>query len=470
LKLSFIFYDTETTGTSTEYDQILQFGAIKTDHNFNEIDRFEIRSRLNPYVIPAPGAVWVTGLTVQQLTDPSLPSHYEMVRAIKEKLDSWSPAIFVGHNSLGFDEYLVRQALYKTLHPPFLTNTNGNCRSDSMRMIQALSLYSPGTLAIPVNNKGKPVFKLDQLAPANGFDHSNAHEAMADVEATIHLCKIIADRAPELWSNFIRFSQKAAVNDFILEEKIFSLSDFYFGVSYTWTVTNIGMNPENSSEIFVFDLSVDPEELLSLNNDDLCARLGGKPKPVRKVRSNAFPMLMSLDDLPEDMRKGTSDRSVLERRAEIIHENNDFSARLIKAQMSTFEQKILSPHVEEQIYDGFTQDFDQKILDQFHEVDWQERITLIDKLSDARLRHLGERLIYTEKPDILSQEKRREFDLEIAHRHMTLDSSAPWLTLPKAIEAANDLLATTDSADTAILRELLDYLNQRSEESGKLVA
>ena len=28
---NFVFYDTETTGTETAFDQILQFGAIRTD-------------------------------------------------------------------------------------------------------------------------------------------------------------------------------------------------------------------------------------------------------------------------------------------------------------------------------------------------------------------------------------------------------------------------------------------------------
>ncbi len=39
--MGFVFYDTETTGKDTWFDQILQFGAIKTDVEFNEIDRFE---------------------------------------------------------------------------------------------------------------------------------------------------------------------------------------------------------------------------------------------------------------------------------------------------------------------------------------------------------------------------------------------------------------------------------------------
>ena len=84
--MSLVFYDTETTGTDTFFDQILQFAAIHTDEALNEIDRIEIRSRLLPHVVPAPGAMGVTGVTVSQLTDSSLPSHYEMIRAIREKL------------------------------------------------------------------------------------------------------------------------------------------------------------------------------------------------------------------------------------------------------------------------------------------------------------------------------------------------------------------------------------------------
>ena len=49
--MRFVFYDTETTGTNTSFDQTLQFAAIYTDEHFNELDRLEIRSRLLPYIV-----------------------------------------------------------------------------------------------------------------------------------------------------------------------------------------------------------------------------------------------------------------------------------------------------------------------------------------------------------------------------------------------------------------------------------
>lgn len=83
---------------------------VKTGYKLRELDRFEIRFWLLPCVVPSSGAMRVAGATVDRLTDPAKPGHYEMVRAIKAKLDEWSPAIFIGHNSGTFDEHLLRQA------------------------------------------------------------------------------------------------------------------------------------------------------------------------------------------------------------------------------------------------------------------------------------------------------------------------------------------------------------------------
>lgn len=41
--MNVVFYDTATTGISTSSDQNLQFAAIQTDDNLNEIDRYEVR-------------------------------------------------------------------------------------------------------------------------------------------------------------------------------------------------------------------------------------------------------------------------------------------------------------------------------------------------------------------------------------------------------------------------------------------
>jgi len=468
--MSFVFYDTETTGINTSFDQILQFAAIKTDHELREVDRFEIRSRLLPHVVPSPGALLVTGNNVSRILDASLPSHYTMVRDIRKKLNEWSPAIFIGHNSLNFDEHMLRQALYQTLHPPYLTNTNRNCRSDSLRIIQAVSLFLPDVLSIPTDDKRQPTYKLDRLAPANGFAHSAAHDAMGDVEATLHMCRLVAERADGHWSNFIRFAQKAAVLAFGQEEAVFCLTDFFYGKAYSWMVTVVGQNPENGSEILVFDLSLDPEDLRGLNENELIERLTKRPRPIRSLRANACPILLTYDDAPAQLRATASDIEILRSRAKRISTDNEFSTRMIAAYLQTREQRSTSEHVEQQIYDSFTSDADYTVLTRFHDAQWRDRLALLKSVADGRIATLGQRLIYTEAPDVMTAEVRKNYDIALAKRLLAPGNSVPWTTLPKAIVETNDRLATAAPSHAALLRDLRDYLTQRTEQTAALLA
>lgn len=163
--MNFVFYDTETTGINTSFDQILQFAAIKTDGDFNEIERFEIRCRLLPHVVPAPRALLTTGVTPEMLSDLSLPTHYQAMRQIAQRLESWSPAVFVGYNTMEFDERLLRQSFYQNLLPVFMTNTNQNRRADILKLVDAAIVFAPNSVAVPLNEKGRATRKLDMVAP-----------------------------------------------------------------------------------------------------------------------------------------------------------------------------------------------------------------------------------------------------------------------------------------------------------------
>jgi exodeoxyribonuclease-1 len=451
--MSFVFYDTETTGTHTHFDQILQFAAIKTDAELNPIDQFEIRCRLMPHVIPAPGAMRVTGVTAAQLVDPSLPSHYEMMCQVNAKCRAWSPGVFLGYNSIRFDEELLRQAFYKTLHPLFLTNTERNVRSDVMRMVQAASIFGPAALIIPEAEDGKLVFKLDQLAPANGFAHEDAHDAMGDVLATIHMCRLLMERAPEVWSGFMRFSQKAAAADFMDTETVFSFSDVYFGTGYSWLVTSIGTNPDNSSEYFLYDLSVHPESVMELGPDELLRRLAKKPKLIRRAASNKSPMLATTDAAPAIAAATKLGVEELERRAGMLRADPAFCQRLVEAVHASIEAYEDSPHVEDKIYDGFFPDGDKILLDAFHRSPWDKRLAIVDQLADPRLRQLGHELIHVERPDLLAEADRLDHDLKRAHRVLGTDPDGPWLILPKAIQDLEEMLTASEAGQKAHLQE-----------------
>jgi exodeoxyribonuclease-1 len=387
-----------------------------------------------------------------------------MVRAIRAKLLEWSPSLFLGWNSLGFDENLIRQALYQTLHNPYLINNNGNSRSDVMRMARACSIFAPAALRIPIED-GRKIFRLHEVARANGCKQGREHDAVGDVEATIFLCRLIMEEAPEVWSSFMRFSKKAAVVDYIREETEFCLSGFSHGEPFSCIATTIGQNQKNKAEWYVYDLNVDPKSLLRLSRADLAARLAEIPEPVRRLKSNAAPVLFPAEDAPEICASRKLGPKELERRVKTLEADANLRERLISVFESLREEYPASPHVEKQIYDGFIQDADEDLMDAFHAADWSKRIPIVGKFRDPRLKTISMQLIHLERPDLLDKAIRMAHRLAATKRLLGQGEDISWLTLPEALEQLEVMSAAAPGAELEFLREHERYLRERHKEA-----
>jgi exodeoxyribonuclease-1 len=454
-----IFYDTETTGTNPAFDQILQFAAIRTDDDLNETGRFEARSRLLPYVIPSPGALRVTGLTIDDLLDESHPSHYEMVCRVRETLAGWCPSAFLAYNGLRFDEEFLRQAFYQCLHPPYLTNTGGSKRADALALVQTAALLHPNALAVPLSEKGRPVFKLDRLAPVNGFDHSNAHDALADVEATIFLCKLVKDRCPEVWRRFLRFATKDAVADFIYGVDAFVLVQPSRQTAYA--VTALGDHPAMNNISYCWDLRVDPRQFADLSDEELPKALAKSGSPVRKLKKNAAPSLCPLDEAPDHIVPA-DERELLERRGRWVRRDREFVLRVLRASADNETEYPPSPHVERQIYDGFWSAADGRRLQAFHAGDWGARVRIADELEDRRLAWLARRIIWVERPDLCPEPQATALAEEKARRLLAAEGeSGGWNTLEKASAELTNILDGLGADAASPFLKLAEYLSHR---------
>jgi exodeoxyribonuclease-1 len=459
--MTFVFYDTETTGTDTAFDQILQFGAIRTDDDLNETDRFEIRCRLLPHVVPAPMALKVTGIDLKVLMDPALPSHYEAIRQVYAKLSDWSPSVFVGFNSISFDENLLRQAFYQTLQPIYLTNTSGNTRADMLRIAHAVAAYAPNAIAIPLEDSGKQVFKLDQLSPANGFDHENAHDAMGDVEATIHLAKLIRDRAPEVWGRMMQLSRKQDTANILKEEEILCLTQYFGGRAHNRYVTQCGADPTYDASRAVFDLNQDPEPYLDMTIEELVHEMNKSPAVIRAVRTNAQPILMPYTEAPGALREVSLPIEGLGERARMIATNADFRRRVGEALANRYPEKDPSPHVEQQIYDGFASSGDQVLMHRFHDVPWEDRLGVAMEMADLRMRRIAQRLIYFERPEVLPEKTRAALGHEIHSRLNTHDDVLPWRTVADAQQELDELRSgDVDGSLLEFVSDLEEFLGE----------
>lgn len=449
--MSFVFFDTETTGLKHGFDQIVHFAAIRTDANLNEIERFEARSRLLPHVLPHPAALRTNGLPIGRLLDGSLPSHYDMVRAIRQRLLSWSPSIFLGYNSIRFDEEMLRHALFQTLHPAYLTSNHNNSRADVWGLVMAAAAVSPACLNVPIGLAGRPIFRLEQLAIANGVAQEQAHDALSDVIATLELCRLVHQRSPELWQRFVRFSKKATVADFVEAEDGFMLTEFFANEAYHTPVVCIGRDPDQANGRFCLSLNSDVDRFAAMTDDELRAELAQRPCPVRRLRINAAPTLTALYDAPGVILDGV-DVDAIEARARRVKGDPALCTRLVTAYTSTREPRLPSRHAEERLYDGFPGPQDEARLVEFHDVDWTDRLAIVQSLDDERLRFFGLRLLYFETRSVLPEALRLELEHALSGR--LVDAEAGGLTLEQALRAIDET-SSDDAPDAEVL--LADY-------------
>nr|WP_275944911.1 exonuclease domain-containing protein [Bradyrhizobium sp. dw_411] len=239
-------YDLETSGLNKRFDQILQFAAVRADADLNETHRFETKSRLLPHVVPSPQALLVTGHTLAEANNPFRQSHYSMVCEIAKMVTSWCPGTFLGYNSIRFDEEFLRQAFYQCLHPIFLTNTNGNARADVLNLMRAATTLHPSIMRAGLEPDGRPTHRLGAMAAANGVPSRALHDAAADVDAMLGLCRLVRAGAPELWSTFLRFSAKPAVVDFVRDEEAFAYFDYFGRPQVMHFLTRVGINSNDA--------------------------------------------------------------------------------------------------------------------------------------------------------------------------------------------------------------------------------
>ena len=50
---NYVFYDFETSSSNFSYGQIIEAAAVLVNDNFQELDRFEGRCKLNPGIVPS---------------------------------------------------------------------------------------------------------------------------------------------------------------------------------------------------------------------------------------------------------------------------------------------------------------------------------------------------------------------------------------------------------------------------------
>jgi exodeoxyribonuclease-1 len=192
---TFFFYDTETSGLNRAFDQILEFAAIRTDLQLNELERFSARIRLRPDVIPSPQAILVNRIRAERFL--SGPSEYQAMREIHAQVNR-PGTTSIGYNSIGFDDEFLRFSFYRNLLPPYTHQYANRCRRMDLLPITIIYwLYRSRVLQWPVLN-GKASLRLEDIGMLNGLFSGPSHDAMSDAEASLRLARILF-RDQKMW-------------------------------------------------------------------------------------------------------------------------------------------------------------------------------------------------------------------------------------------------------------------------------
>lgn len=425
---TFYWHDYETWGATPSVDRPSQFAGVRTDENLNVIsDPLVIYCRPPEDLWPNPEACLVTGIAPQLAREKGL-SENEFIAKIHREL-AQPGTCGVGYNSLRFDDEITRYTLYRNFYDPYEREwRNGNSRWDIIDMVRLVYALRPSGIEWPVVD-GKPSFKLELLTQANGIAHESAHDAYSDVDATIKLAKLVKQKQPGLYDYVLKIKAKKAAAELIdirHKKPLLHISSMFPSErGCAGLVVPLAEHPVNKNAVVFYDLSVDPEPLLSLSAEQIHERVftaqdqlpeGQERIPLKLVHVNKCPILATpkLLDAEAASRLGI-DKTVCERHWQQLR-NADLEAKLqAMYKLDNFEP---STDPETQLYQGFINSRDKGVMKSLRAAGAGQIADATFDFDDARLNAMFPLYRARNFPQTLSQEQSSEWQQYVRQRLM----------------------------------------------------
>ena len=160
----------------------------------------------------------------------------------------------------------------------------------------------------------------------------------------------------------------------------------------------------------------------------------------------------------------------LQQRAKAVRENKEFIKKVITILDDSARERQeldsqLDVYPEESIYLKFASDHDNKIMPEFHKVNWKDKFSVIQKFKDDRMQYFGKKILYEESPQSLPKEEYNLIHKEIASRILSTNEEK-WNTIPRTYSEI-DTLRNKFKDDKNKLKALQD-INLYIEEMEKM--
>lgn len=397
--MEFLWHDYETYGTRPALDRPCQFAAQRTDADLEPVgEPVVMYCAPADDVLPHPRACLVTGIT-PQLARQRGRIEAEFAREI-HALMTRPGTCCAGYNSLRFDDEVTRNLFYRNLLDPYEREwKNGNTRWDLINLTRMCYALRPEGVEWPmVERRGedgvevdevegdpggtdpRPSFRLQDLSQANGIVHSEAHDALSDVHATIALAKLIRAAQPKLFDWALSMRDKQQVRKLLDPEEagpvVHTSGRIPSARGCTSLVLPLAVHPSNDKAVIVFDLMGEAADLVEGDAQAIRDRVftsardlpdGLSRLPLKVVKWNAVPMVapaavltgVDLERIGLDLARCEANAELLERHIHTVRRN------VREAFYTEFEAADIDPELA--IYSGgFFSDSDRGLMASIH--------------------------------------------------------------------------------------------------------
>ena len=465
---SIFWYDYETTGINPRSDRPLQVAGIRTDLDLNEIGPpVNLYCQPSDDILPHPAACMITGITPGQLAEKGLAEADFMTRVHAELAAPGTCG--AGYNTLRFDDEMTRYSLYRNFFDPYAREwQGGNSRWDLIDVLRTAYALRPDGIVWPEQD-GRVTLKLERLTAANGIDHGQAHEALADVRATIALARLVREKQPKLYDWLFQLRSKQRVMDQIrlLQPMVHISGRFSAERHYLGVVLPLAWHPRNRNALIVCDLGLDPQGLLDLDAETLRQRLytrrdelveGELPVPLKLVHINRCPVVAPLSVLrAQDQQRLNLDMGECQARALRLTDAQELWRDKLPA-IYAEEDFAATADPEQQLYDGFIGDRDRRLCEQVRAAEPAQLARQQWPFDDHRLpellfRYRARNFAYT-----LDDEEQQRWKLFCQQRLSDADYGAP-----NTLESFNKARLELDVSATTFQRQVLDEWQQYAD-------
>ncbi len=463
------WHDYETFGLNKHIDRPAQFGGMRTDMEMNPIGEPDLwYCRPSPDYLPQPAACLVTGITPQEASEKGL-SEAEFARRIFERFNT-PDTLVIGYNNFKFDDEVTRALFWRNLRDMYSHQFRNGCsRWDLFPFVLAVWALRDEGIVWPQKASDDPQkpsrvsFRLEHLTQANGIEHSHAHDALSDVEATALLAKLIAQKQPKLWKWALANRTKEAVKQTLSNPDPVVWVDPSAGQQsgFLRFVMPVSAHPVNSNEDIVWDCRFDPMPLASMSSEEIW-RLTWAPRDMRQegetrlslcnLRLNQSPFVCS--DL-RIINERVKSRFAID--MDEVMENARKLAQILPLIQGTIAEalqdkrgdRVPADDVDAQLYDSFMGDVDRDVARSVLKLTPEELAQKVEEgrlhFDDPRLNELLFRMRAHSYPETLSESELQRFKA-LAQENIS-GSKQKRLSLQEYIETIETLAEENDQAE-----------------------